>query len=55
MANAPDIDPRAIVRDCVRVAQSAQLLLPAPAEVKAKGWLRPKLGRAPRTEGPASA
>lgn len=43
------------IRDCVRVAQSAQLLLPAPAEVKAKGWLRPKLGRAPRTEGPASA
>ncbi|HOB65872.1 hypothetical protein [Ottowia sp.] len=44
------------IRDCVRVAQSAQLLLPAPAAAEPKkGWLKTSLGRKAPPEGTASA
>ncbi|WOP14307.1 hypothetical protein [Ottowia sp. SB7-C50] len=44
------------IRDCVRVAQSAQLLLPAPAATEPKkGWLKTSLGRKASPDGTASA
>ncbi len=44
------------IRDCVRVAQSAQRLLPAPAAAEPKkGWLKTSLGRKAPPEGTASA
>ena len=44
------------IRDCVRVAQSAQLLLPAPAAAEPKkGWLKTSLGRKAPPDGTASA
>ncbi len=43
------------IRDCVRVAQSAQLLLPAPAQAKPTGWRKTGIGQAPQANEPASA